>query len=73
MSDGRHHLAPAGGGQISKDEIDHRAPNVSERVAIEEKKWRAAMALPQEVYGFGEGGDFGLAAAPLRFKRSIAL
>ena len=31
------------------------------------------MALPQELYGFGEGTGFGLDFVPLCFKRRIAL
>ena len=43
------------------------------RVAVEKQERRAAMALPQVLYGLGEGGGFGLAARPLCRKRCIAL
>ena len=69
----RHHLTAARGGEFRKDEVDHRATDIGERIAVEEQKRRAAVALPQEIYGFGEGVDFGLAASPVGFERRIAL
>jgi antitoxin component of MazEF toxin-antitoxin module len=73
MGDGGHDFAAAAGGQVGKDEVNNRSPNVSERVAVEEEERGAAMALPQQLYGFGKGSDFELELAPLCFNRSIAL
>jgi hypothetical protein len=73
MGHGRNDLAAAARGQVGKDEINERSGDIGECVAVEEEKRGAAMALPQEFYGFGEGGDFGLLAVPLCFNRSIAL
>ena len=73
MGHGRNDLAAAARGQVGKQSSGDLAGNVRERVAIEEEKRGAAMALPQEFYSFGEGGDFGLSAVPLCFNRSIAL
>ena len=68
-----HHFAPAGGGEFDENEINNGAADVRESVAVEKEKRRAAMTLPQEFYGFVEGGDFCLPASPLCFKRCIAL
>jgi hypothetical protein len=73
MGNGGHDFAAAAGHQIRKDEINEGAAHVGKRVAVEEQERRAAMALPQEFYGFGEGSDFGLAFPPLCFNRCIAL
>ena len=73
MGDRRHDLAAADCGQVGEDEVNNGSSNVGEGVAVEEKERGAAVALPQEFYGFGESGGFGLSAAPLCFKRSIAL
>ncbi len=73
MGDRGHDFTAADCGQVGEDEVNHGSPNVGERVAVEEKERSAAMALPQEFYGFAKGGGFVLAAAPLCFKRSIAL
>jgi len=70
---GRHHFTPATRGELGENEVNYCPANVSEGIAVEEKKRSAAMSLPQEFYGFIEGGDFCLAAAPLCFKRCIAL
>jgi len=59
--------------QVGEDKIYDGAANIGERVAVEEKERRAAMALPQELYGFGERADFELESAPLSFNRRIAL
>ena len=67
------YLASAGGREFSEDEVNDSSPYVCERVAVEEEERGAAMALPQEFYGFVEGGDFCLSAPPLCFKRCIAL
>jgi hypothetical protein len=68
-----HYGPPAWGGQVGEDEINDSSPNIGEGVAVEEQERGAAMALPQEVYGLGEGRDFGLPASPLCFKRCMAL
>ena len=68
-----HHLAPAGGGEFGEDEVNDRPAHVGKGVAVEEEEGGAAMTLPQELYGFVEGGDFGLLGVPLCFKRCIAL
>ena len=59
MSDSGYHFAATTRHQIGENNINDRAPHIGERVAVEEEKRRAAMALPQELYGFGEGSDFG--------------
>jgi hypothetical protein len=73
MGHRRHHFAPAGGGEVRKDEVNDGSPHVGERVAVEKEEGGAAMTLPQELYGFVEGGDFRLPAPLLCFKRCIAL
>jgi hypothetical protein len=73
MSDGGHGLAAAAGGEVGKHEVNNRSPNVGEAVAIEEEERGAPMALPQELYGFGEGSCCGLSLPPLCFNRRIAL
>jgi hypothetical protein len=73
MGCGGHDFAAAARGQIGKDEVNDGSANIGKSVAIEEKKRGAAMALPQKLYGFGEGSDFGLDFAPLCFKRCLAL
>jgi hypothetical protein len=70
---GGHDFAPAPGGQIGKYKVNDGPPDVGKRVAVEEKKRRAAMALPEERYGFGKGFDEGLSLPPLCFKRCVAL
>ena len=57
MGHRRNHFAATGGGQISEERGYNLAPHVGERVAIEEEKGGAAVALPQEFYGFSEGED----------------
>jgi hypothetical protein len=73
MSDRRRHFTSASCGQFCEERRGKLAPHVGEGVAVEEKERGAAVALAQEFYGFGERGAFGLSAAPLCFKRSIAL
>jgi hypothetical protein len=73
VSDGGHDFAPAAGDQVGKNEINDRPANVGKRVAVEKEERGAAMALPQKLYGFGEGSDFDLEFAPLCFNRCIAL
>jgi hypothetical protein len=73
VGNGGHHFPSAGRGQVGENEVNDRPADVGKRVAVEEQERRAAMALPQEIYGFGEGADFGLLASPLCFKRCIAL
>jgi len=73
MRDRRHDLAPPSRLQFSENQINERPANVRKSIAVEEKERSAPMALPQELYRFGEGADFGLPAAPLRFNRCIAL
>jgi hypothetical protein len=73
MGNGGHDFAAAAGGKVGEDKVDDSSTDIGESVAIEEKEWRAAMALPQKFYGFCEGTDFGLEFAPLCFNRRIAL
>ncbi len=73
MGYGGHHFAAAPGGQVGENEVNDRPANVGKRVAIEEQERGAAMALPQELYGFGKGTDSGLAVPPLCFNRCMAL
>jgi hypothetical protein len=73
MSDRRHDFTAADCGQVGEDVVNEGSSNVGEGVAVEEKERGAAVALPQEFYGFGEGSGFGLSAAPFCFNRSIAL
>jgi hypothetical protein len=73
VGDGGHDFAATAGGQIGEDEVNDSSSDVSEGVAVEEEERSTAMTLPQELYGFGEGSDFGLESAPLCFKRCIAL
>jgi hypothetical protein len=73
MGDCRHDFTAADCRQVGEDEVNNGSSNVGEGVAVEEKERGAAVALAQEFYGFGERGAFGLSAAPLCFKRSIAL
>jgi len=70
---GGHDFAAPAGGKVGQHEINDGSSHVCKRVAVEEEKRGAAMALPQEFYGFLESGDFALPASPLCFKRSIAL
>ena len=69
----RHRFTTPGGGKLGKYKVHHGAPHIGKRIAVEEEEGSAAMALPQEFYGFVEGGDFSLPSPPLCFKRSIAL
>jgi hypothetical protein len=73
MRDRGHDFAATSCGEFGKDEVNYRSPDIGKRVAVEKEKRGAAMALPQKLYRFVEGGDFCLAAAPLCFKRCIAL
>jgi hypothetical protein len=73
MGDGGHDLAATAGGKIGEDEVNNGASDVGEGVAVEREERGAAMALPQELYCFGEGSDFGLSLPPLCFNRCIAL
>ena len=66
-------FAAASGGQVSEKCGNDLAGDVGEGVAVEEEKWRLPVARAEEFYGFVEGGEFGLSASPLCFKRCIAL
>jgi hypothetical protein len=48
VSDGGHGFATASRGHVGKNKINDRPGNVSESVPVEEKKWSAPVALPQE-------------------------
>ena len=54
MSDCGHDLAASPSGKITNNKVNHRPPDISEGIAVEEKKRGAAMTLPQKLYGFGE-------------------
>jgi hypothetical protein len=73
MGHGGHNFPPAAGGQVGENEVNDGPADVSKSVAVEEEKWSAAVALPQEFYGFGERLDGGLFLLPLCFNRRIAL
>ena len=73
VSHGGHRLASSGGGQFSKDRSHNLPGHISEGIAVEEEKGRAAMALPQEFYEFGEGEDLLLFFCPLSACRCLSL
>jgi hypothetical protein len=66
----QHDLATAGGWQITEQSGANLAPT---SVSVEEEKWRAAVALPQELYGFVEGEDLLLFFRPLSCARFLSL
>jgi hypothetical protein len=73
VRDSRHHLAPASRGQVSKQRRRDLAADVGKRVAVEEEKGSAAMALLQESYRFPEGEDLSLFRGPLFRARFLSL
>ena len=60
-------------GQFGEDRRSDLPPNVGEGVAIEEKEGGAAMAVPQERYGFVEGEDGVSLVFPLACCRRLSL
>jgi hypothetical protein len=73
MGHSRHYFTPPARGQVSEQRRGDLAPHVREGVAVEEKERSAAMALPQEVYGFVEGEDLLLLCRPLACARCLSL
>jgi hypothetical protein len=73
MGDGRHDFPAATSGKLSEKSGDNLARDVGKRVAVEEKKRSAAMTLPQEFYGFGEGEDLLSFLFPLAAARFLSL
>jgi hypothetical protein len=70
---GGHDFPAAAGGQVGEDEVNNGPADVSKSVAVEEEKRSAAVAVPQEFYGFGERLDGRLFLLPFCFNRRIAL
>jgi len=73
MGDRRHDFAAAGCGQVGEKRRDNLTADIGEGVAVEEKERRAAVAVPQELYGFGEGEDLLLFFRPLSCARFLSL
>jgi hypothetical protein len=73
MGYGGHHFAAASRGQVSEKGGNCLAGDVGKGVAVEEQKRGAAMALPQELYGFGEGDDLLSLFFPLAAARFFSL
>ena len=73
MGDGGGDLSSTNPGEVGKRCVAHLSANISKRVAVEEKKWRAAMAMPQEVYCFGEGDGALALLFPLACNRFVSL
>ena len=73
VGDGRGGFAAAGGGEIGKNEISNRAPDICEGIAVKKEKRRAAVTGAEEFEGFRETQGLLLFVEPLCFERSIAL
>ena len=50
-------FAPSANGKFNEHRVYDAAGNLTKGVAVEEEKGGAAVALPQEFYGFCEGED----------------
>jgi hypothetical protein len=70
---GRHHFPPSGCRQIGKDRRNYLTSDIRERVAVEEEKRGAVVALLQELYGFVEGEDLLLSRGPFACARCLSL
>ena len=73
MGDRRHDFTAAARGQIGEKSCDYLAGNIGKSIAVEEKERRAAMALPQKLYRFGEREDLGLFLDPFCSTRLLSL
>ena len=73
VGNGRYDFAAATCGQIGKNRRCDLPANISKGVAVEKEKGGAAMALPQEFYGFGEGEDLLLLFRPFACGRFLSL
>ena len=73
MGDGGDAFTSASGRQVCEDSRDNLPGDIREGVAVEEKKRSAAVALPQEFYGFGEGKDLLLLVFLLACCRFLSL
>jgi hypothetical protein len=70
---GGHDLVSTTRGKISEERRSDLPPNICEGVSVKEKEWRAAMALPQEIYGLLEREDFRLLCRPVARARRLSL
>jgi len=68
-----YHFAPAGGWELGEKRSRDLPSHVGEGVAVEEEEGGAAMAVPQECYGFCEGEDLALLLFPLAAARFLSL
>ena len=53
MGDCRHDFTAARCGQVGEKRRDNLTAYIGEGISVEEEKWGATVALPQEFYGFG--------------------
>ena len=72
VGNGGHRFPAAGRGQVGKNRRGELTAHVGEGVAVEKQERRAAMTLPQEIYGFGEGEDLLLFGGPLACARCLS-
>ena len=54
VGDGRGDFTSASCGQVGEKRRDNLAADIGEGVAVEEEKRGASVAVPQELYGFGD-------------------
>jgi hypothetical protein len=73
MRNCRYDFTAAGGGEVGEKRCDNLTAHVGEGVAVEEKERGAAVAVPQEFYGFGEAKDSLLFFGPLSCARFLSL
>ena len=73
MGHGGHDLTAAAGGEVSEDRSEELPPHVGKGISVEEKEWSAAMAVPQELYGFFESADLLLLFCPFLAARFLSL
>ena len=73
MRQSRHDFASPSGWQVREESRGKLTSYVGEGVAIEEKERSAAMALPQELYGFVERQDLLLLSRPVACARPLSL
>lgn len=73
VGDGRGGLAPAAGGEVGKDQVGDRTPDIGEGVSVEEEKRGATVTTAEKLERFGQSQDLLLFAPPLCRKRSVSL
>jgi hypothetical protein len=73
MGDCRYDFTAAGGGEVGEKRRDNLTAYIGEGVAVEEKERGAAVAVPKELYGFGEGEDLLLFFGPFSCARFLSL